>query len=129
MVNWAKKNGGIKNMKLMADREFIRGAIDRFGLEETCRLYGITKLETLYRVLNTDDTGRQRKLSKEQKALAKSDIALAGYDAMNQRINQAISYFEKKVDKKMELVQFTGWLLKEVPEDEDKEVPEDEGLD
>lgn len=112
MVNWASLKGGQKNMQLRNNREFVLECLDQFGLKTTCQLFGISKLETLERLIKTDDSGRQHKLSKVDQADLRSKVAIAGYEALHQRLT------EHDRPKKIVIEPFTGYLIKEVDCDE-----------
>lgn len=99
-------------MMLRVHRGFILECLDMFGLEKTCELFGITKLETIESIINTGEDNKPRKLSKVDKAEARSMIALAGYEALHERLT------DHEKPKKIVIEYFKGYLVREVEREE-----------
>lgn len=112
--NWKHKNAGEKHHELIQHQDFIMECLDVFGIPETVRLFGITRLETLVRLIETSE--KPRKLNKVDKAELQSRVALAGYESVNTQLQDLIKSQGRK--KKYIIEPFDGYLVREVDDNE-----------
>lgn len=112
--HWNYKKAGEKHHELVQHKDFVLECLDVFGVPETVRLFGITKLETLTSLIESSQ--KPRKLNKVDKAELQSRVALAGYDAINAKLNELLE--SKSRQKRYIIEPFEGYLIREIKDEE-----------
>jgi len=119
--HWKYKKAGEKHHELVQHKDFVLECLDVFGVPETVRLFGITKLETLTSLIESSQKPRiilpwHHQLNKVDKAELQSRVALAGYDAINAKLNELLE--SKSRQKRYIIEPFEGYLIREIKDEE-----------